>query len=167
MMMDSSERVVKSVGDTEFTLTHLYSAPVEAVFKAFTDSRLLIQWWAPADYTIPVCNVDLRPGGVWHYCMQAPDGSRHWARAVYREIIEPERIVYTAGFADEHANPIDGIPEHTATITFSQIDGMTKVTIRVQLATPEELTTTLNMGMAEGLTMTLQHKLPDVLREAV
>ncbi|MCL6443271.1 MAG: SRPBCC domain-containing protein [Alicyclobacillus sp.] len=166
-MMDSSEKVVKSIGETEFTLTRIYSAPIEIVFNAFTDSRVLSQRWAPADYTIPVCTMDLRPGGVWHYCMEAPDGSRHWARAVYREIIEPERIVYTSTFADEHANPIAGIPEHTATITFREQDGMTNVTIRIQSATPEALRTTLNMRMAEGLSMTLEQKLPDVLREAV
>jgi uncharacterized protein YndB with AHSA1/START domain len=157
--------VTTSVGEREFIMERMYDAPRELVFKAFTEPGHLSRWWAPGGYTIPVCRIDLRPGGIWHYCMQSPEGYRHWARSVYREIVQPERIVYTSTFADEDANPVEGIPEHLATITFGEYEGKTKVSVRIQLASAKDLGATLEMGMVQGLTETLNNNLANLLKE--
>ncbi|RAV11879.1 SRPBCC family protein [Paenibacillus contaminans] len=142
-------------GEREFSVERMFNAPRELVFQAFTQPEHLSRWWAPGGYTIPVCNIDLRPGGVWHYSMRSPQGDEHWVKAIYREIVAPERIVYTCTFADEHANPTDDIPEQLATMTFAEYEGRTKLNIVFQFKTAKELKETLDMGMIAGLTETL------------
>ncbi|MBT2216814.1 SRPBCC domain-containing protein [Virgibacillus dakarensis] len=159
------ENITSNVGEREFTLVRVFDAPRKLVFKAFTEPKHISRWWAPDPFTIPVCNIDLRPGGIWHYCMESPEGDRNWARAVYREIVEPEKIVYTGGFSDEGANPVEGIPEHQVTVTFAEQEGKTKLTVRIQLESAKELESTLKMGMKEGLTECINDKLAKVLEE--
>ncbi|MFC9709069.1 SRPBCC domain-containing protein [Paenibacillus sp. NPDC056933] len=159
------ENITSKVGEREFTLERVFDAPRELVFKAFTEPEHVSRWWAPGPFTIPVCNIDLRPGGIWHYCMESPEGNRHWSRAVYQEIVEPERIVYTGGFADEKANPVAGQPEHLATVTFTEQERKTKLTVQIAFGSAEELKTTLKLGMKEGLSMTINGKLAELLEE--
>ncbi|MFC4617615.1 SRPBCC domain-containing protein [Camelliibacillus cellulosilyticus] len=160
-----AEHITSKVGEREFTLERIFAAPRKLVFRAFTEPEHVSRWWAPEMFTIPICRIDLRPGGIWHYCMESPEGERHWARAVYREIIEPERIVYIGGFADEEANPIEGQPVHLATVTFTEQDGKTKLTVRIEVGSAEELQAVLKMGMKEGLSMCVNEKLAKVLEE--
>ncbi|HET7578975.1 MAG TPA: SRPBCC domain-containing protein [Bacillales bacterium] len=161
--VNPSGNITSTVKERSFTLERIFDAPRELIFKAFTKPEYVSRWWAPGSYTIPVCNIDLRPGGIWHYCMESPEGERHWAMSVYREIDDPERLVYTGCFADEEANPIDGIPEHLVTVTLDEHEGKTKVTIHVELGSAKELEATLNMGMKEGLTMCVDQNLVKVL----
>ncbi|MBO0782432.1 MAG: SRPBCC domain-containing protein, partial [Ktedonobacteraceae bacterium] len=82
------------VGEKEFVVERHFNAPRTLMFQVFTQPEHLKRWWAPQPYTIPTCTVDLRPGGIWHYCMRSPEGQEHWARSVYREIVPPEKLVY-------------------------------------------------------------------------
>lgn len=134
-----------------FVMERVFNAPRELVFKAYSDPEYLKQWWGPKGWTLPVCRVDFRPGGVWHYCMQGPDGTEAWGKAIYREIVAPERIVYSDFFSDAEGNTAAGMPESTATVLFTDHNGKTKVTARVQFASAEDLQTTLDMGMSEGM----------------
>lgn len=142
------------VGEQEFVVERHFVAPRTLMFQVFTQPEHLKRWWAPQPYTIPVCTADLRPGGIWHYCMRSPEGQNHWARSVYREIVPPEKLVYISTFADEHANPIAGIPEHLTTVTFTEEAGKTHVSARIQFASPAELSVAVDMGMVQGMNMT-------------
>src|SRR5207302_7347850 len=71
-------------------------------FQVFTRAEHLKRWWAPQPYTVPVCTIDLRPGGIWHYCLRSPEGEVHWARSVYREIVPPEKLVRS----EEHTSEL-------------------------------------------------------------
>ncbi len=157
-------RITPSVGERHFTLERLFDAPRELVFDAFTRPEHVARWWAPNGYTIPVCKIDLRPGGIWHYCMRSPEGEEHWVKSVYREVIRPERLVYTSVFADENANPLDVIPEQLGTMTFIECDGGTKLVVYYQFASADDLRTTLDMGMIEGMSETFAN-LAGLLRE--
>ncbi len=123
----------------EFVISRVFDAPRSRVFKAWTDPELLKRWWAPKNFTTPFCKVDLRPGGVFHYCMRSPEGQDIWGIGVYREIVEPERIVYTDSFADAEGNPVPPAhygmssshpPETLVTVTFVEQEGKTKLTLR-------------------------------------
>lgn len=142
------------VGEQEFVVERYFTAPRTLVFQVFTQPEHLKRWWAPQPYTIPTCTINLRPGGIWHYSMRSPEGQEHWARSVYREIIPPEKLVYTSTFADEHANSIEGIPEHLTTIIFTEEAGKTKATARIQFSNAEALKVALDMGMLQGMNMT-------------
>ncbi len=137
----SLERLEGFVESTDrmVVITRIFDAPRELVFKAWTEPEHLMRWWAPKDFTTPFCEVDLRPGGVFHFCMRSPEGLEFWGRGVYREVVELERIVYTDSFADEKGDPVEparygmspNYPSETlVTVTFTEHEGKTKVTLR-------------------------------------
>lgn len=144
----------------EFVLARTFDAPREIVWRAFTESERLRQWWGPKDFTMLACNVDLRPGGLFHYGMQAPTGQTMWGKCVYREIVIPERIVFVVSFSDENA----GITRHPlseswplellSSMTFEERDGRTLITDRaVPLNATEEERRTFEEnleGMKQG-----------------
>ena len=125
--------------EREMVITHIFDAPRELVFKAWTEPEHLVQWWRPKGFTTPHCKIELRPGGVFHYCMRSPEGRDYWGRGVYREIVAPEKLVYTDTFSDPEGNPVepayyDGMDpewpsESLVTVTFSEQGGKTKVTL--------------------------------------
>ena len=85
----------------EFVMSRVFDAPRQLVFKGWTDPKHMAQWWGPHGFTNPVCELDVRPGGTWHIVMRGPDGGRPSVpRDVYREIVEPERIVWTIDHSD-------------------------------------------------------------------
>ncbi len=141
-------------GEREFVVERQFSAPRTLLFQVFTQPEHLKRWWAPPSYTLPVCTIDLRPGGIWHYCLRSPEGQDQWARAVYREIVPPEKLVYTTTFADEHANPIEGIPEHLTTVLFTEEAGRTRVTARVQFSSAAALKVAVDIGILQGMSVT-------------
>ena len=142
------------VGEREFVVERQFNAPRTLLFQVFTQPEHLKRWWAPQPYTIPTCTIDLRPGGIWHYSMRSPEGQDHWARSVYKEIVPPEKLVYTSTFADEHANPIEGMPEHLTTVIFTEEADKTQVSARVQFASAAALSVAVDMGMVQGMNMT-------------
>ena len=152
--MFDSHSLSPRAGEQEFVVEREFTAPRALLFQGFTHPEHLKCWWAPQPYAIPTCTIDLRPGGIWHYSMRSPEGQEHWARSVYREIVPPEKLVYTSTFADEHANPIEGMPEHLTTMIFTEEAGKTKVTARVQFTSAAALSVAIDMGMQQGMNMT-------------
>lgn len=92
--------------DRPFVITRVFDAPRELVWSAWTRQENLARWFGPKGVTIPHCRLDLRVGGVFHYCMRSPDGSEHWGRWVFREIVPPERLVFVVSFADASGNAV-------------------------------------------------------------
>jgi uncharacterized protein YndB with AHSA1/START domain len=124
--------------DRGIVIARLFDAPRDLVFKAWTEPQHLMRWFAPKGCTTPVCTVDLRPGGAFHYCMRLFDGREIWGLGIFREITKPERIVYTDTFADAEGRPVPaayyGMSEsHPAetlvTVTFEEFCGKTKLTL--------------------------------------
>jgi uncharacterized protein YndB with AHSA1/START domain len=124
--------------EQELTLTRIFNAPRELVFNAWINPNHLSQWWGPKDFTNPVCELDLRPGGAILIHMTAPDGTMMPNKGIFHEIIEPERLVFTtSAFEDDQ-----GIPqlEVLNTVIFAQHEiNKTKLTLHavVLKATPE------------------------------
>lgn len=86
--------------DQEFTITRVFDAPRERVWKAWTETDQLAQWWGPKGSTIRVLKLAVRPGGIFHYAMQFQPGHDMYGRFVYREIGAPERLVFVVSFSD-------------------------------------------------------------------
>ena len=142
------------IDERTLVLTRTFNAPRELVFKAWTSAEHLKHWWGPKGWTLPVCNVDFRVGGVWHYCMRGPNGEDAWGKAVYREITPPERIVYSDSFSDEAGNAVEGMPQMLIAVEFTEEAGGTKVTSRVEFTSAEDLESVLAMGLVQGLNET-------------
>lgn len=86
------------------SITRLLDAPRALVFKAWTEPRHLAHWWGPAGMELRVLRFDLRPGGIFHYSMRPENGAVMYGRMAYREIAEPECIVWINSFADADGN---------------------------------------------------------------
>jgi uncharacterized protein YndB with AHSA1/START domain len=80
------------------------NAPREFVWKAWTDAEIMMRWWGPKNFTAPFCRIDLKVGGSYLFCMRSEEMGDVWATGVYKEIVEPERLVYTDSFGDENGN---------------------------------------------------------------
>jgi len=85
----------------------VFDAPRDLVFKAWTDPEQLKRWYAPKGCTMHFSQIDLRQGGTFHSCIRSPDGHDCWRKGVYREIVPPERIVYTLAIADEKGSLVE------------------------------------------------------------
>jgi uncharacterized protein YndB with AHSA1/START domain len=118
---------VTEVADRTLVLTRVLDAPREQVFRAWTDPNRVAQWWGPQGFVTTLCEMDIRPGGAYRFCMRSPAGTDHWKRGVYHEIVAPERIVFT--FAWEDAN---GQPGHetVVTIELEALGERTRLTLR-------------------------------------
>ena len=111
----------------ELVITRVFDAPRSLVFKAWTEPEHLVHWSAPRGFTITHSEGDLRPGGAWRACMRSPDGKDLWLGGEYREIIEPERLVFTHAW-----DGTDGKPGHETLVTVTLADraGKTEMTFR-------------------------------------
>lgn len=87
-------------------VTRIFNAPRELVWKAWTDPNYVMQWWGPKGFTSPSCEMDLRVGGRFLYCMRSPDGQEMWTGGEYHEIVPHEKIVSTMYFADSKGNKV-------------------------------------------------------------
>jgi uncharacterized protein YndB with AHSA1/START domain len=109
----------------ELTITRVLDAPRSLVFKVWTEPSHLVRWWGPKNFTAPSCEMDLRPGGAWRACIRSPEGTDYRMQGVFREIVEPERLVFTFAWEDD-----EGEPGHQTlvTVTFAEQDGRTRLT---------------------------------------
>lgn len=141
-------------GDRELVMTRVFNAPRELVFKAWTEADALLQWWGPRTFPTRVCTVDLRPGGLWHYCMVGPQGEESWGIAKYRGIVPPERLVYTDWFSNKDAEPVGEALEMT--FEFRAEGNTTVLHGRAVFSSKEHRDGNLGMGMEEGMSETLE-----------
>ncbi len=137
-MTDTKNNVKKE----DLVVTRIIDAPIELVWKAWTDPEHVMRWWGPKYYTSPECKIDLREGGQYIFCMRAPKdqgGQDMYTAGVYKKIVPMERLEFTQGLADKDGNRIDpaqvGMPpdfpkELHTTVVFEKLKGdMTKLTI--------------------------------------
>ena len=94
----------------DLVVTRILDAPVELVWKAWTDPEHVKRWWGPKYYTSPTCKIDLREGGKFVFAMRAPadqGGQDSYTAGVYKKIVPMERLEFTQGLSDKDGNPID------------------------------------------------------------
>jgi uncharacterized protein YndB with AHSA1/START domain len=130
-------RVAERTADTgTIRIERIFDAPRERVFEAWTRAEFLLRWYAPQGCTIHFEHIDVRPGGRFHSCIHNPAFGDCWCVGVYREIVRPERIVYTLAIADSAGNEIDpvqaghdpGWPRETLVrVTLEELGGATRL----------------------------------------
>ncbi len=110
----------------ELVITRTFDAPRTLVFKAWSAAEHMVRWLGPKDYTAPHCTMDFRVGGAYRACIRSPEGKEYWMRGIYREIVAPERIVFTFSWEEEGERG----RENLVTITFAEQGNKTRMTFR-------------------------------------
>ncbi|MET0397846.1 MAG: SRPBCC family protein [Longimicrobiaceae bacterium] len=140
-----------ATADRELVLTRDFDAPRELVFRAYTDPEHLPHWWGPDGFRNTVHEIDVRPGGRWRFTMHGPDGTDYGNRIVYREVVRPERLEYA------HGEDVDDDPAlMQVTVTFDDLGGRTRVTMRTVLATAAHRQAAEQFGAVELGNQTLR-----------
>jgi uncharacterized protein YndB with AHSA1/START domain len=117
----------------ELFLTRVFGAPRNLVFRAWTDAQHMARWWGPRGFTNPVCELEVRPGGLLRIDMRGPDGTVYPMKGVFHEIVESERLTFTStALEDEDGKPLFEILN---TVSFEDYNGLTKLTLRALLVT--------------------------------
>jgi uncharacterized protein YndB with AHSA1/START domain len=114
-----------SAAERELVITRILDAPRELVFKAWTEPDRAIRWWGPRGFTTAHYELDFRPDGAYRVCMRSPEGTEHWQRGVCREVVEPERLVFTFAWEDSEGKPGH---ETVVTVTLAEFGAKTKLT---------------------------------------
>jgi uncharacterized protein YndB with AHSA1/START domain len=110
----------------ELVITRTFDAPRALVFKAWSKAEHAARWFGPKDFTVPHCKMDFRVGGAYRACIRAADGKEYWMRGSYREIVEPERIVFTFAWEEDGERGRDTV----ITVTFAEQGDKTRMTFR-------------------------------------
>ena len=143
-----SDLAVSTPSDREIIMTRSFNAPRELVFEAMTRPEHVKNWFGLRGSTLPVCEIDLRPGGSWRYVIRESNGHEMGMHGVYREIERPERMVTTEIFDDWPD------AETVVTVTLVEQDGRTMLTTRVLYPSLEVRDAVIASGMAKGASIT-------------
>jgi len=115
------------------TVTRTFDAPLEMLWKAWTEPEHFKKWYGPKGFTVPTCEIDLRVGGRHLWSMESPDGNRMYFTGAYKEVSPMERLVFTDAMSDAEGNEIsmgEGMSASMdVTVTFAHAGGKTTVTV--------------------------------------
>ncbi len=144
VVADDRTRIIAERGKQEVTITRVYDAPRNLLFKAYTDRDLVPQWWGPERFKTAIDKMEARPGGLWRYVQRDTAGSTYAFHGVYHAV-SPERIVGTFEF--------EGMPGHVSldSVTFEEIGGKTKVVKKTVFQSVEDRDGMIKEGMEEGV----------------
>ncbi len=145
-MTTSRSAKVTLPADDQMLITRDFAAPAHLVYKAITTPELMKRWWNAKRGEVTVAEIDLRVGGKWRHVMVTPDGFEVGFNGEYREIVPNERIVSTETF---EGAPGGGYTVNTVTLT--ENDGGTTMTVHVQCPTPEVRDAIIESGMEDGM----------------
>ena len=130
---------MNNIDDQELKMSRLLNAPIELVWKVWTEPDHIAHWWGPNGFTNTIDTMDVKPGGEWKFVMHGPDGKDYNNRSIFREIIKHERIVF------EHFNP-----NFITTIMFKPEGNKTMLYWQMTFEKPEELQTVIKVFKADN-----------------
>jgi uncharacterized protein YndB with AHSA1/START domain len=146
----------------DLVMTRVFDAPRELVFKVWTETKHLAQWWGPKGFTNPVCEMDVRTGGKIRIHMRAPDGVVYPMKGVFQEIVAPERLVYMSSALDDKGNSMFDV---LSTVTFAEHGAKTTLTLQIRVIKATAAAPQYLKGMEMGWTQSLD-RLGEYLEKA-
>ena len=151
---------VTTPSDREIGLTRLFDAPRRLVFEAMSQPEHIRRWWGnlAEGYSVPVCEVDLRVGGAWRFVNRTPKGEEAAFYGIYREIVPPDRLVFTEIF--------EKFPDTESVVTavFTDEGGKTRLTVTAEYPTRDIRDMVIKTGMEKGAAISYD-RLEEVARE--
>ena len=146
--MSSRSARVTLPSDEEILIVREFDAPARLVWRAWTEPDLVRRWWHANRGEMTVCEIDLRPGGTWRFAMNTTEGGFEVAfHGEYREVVPQRRLVHT----EVYEGAPEGSGEALDTVTFTEIEGRTRVENLVKVDSREARDMIIASGMEDGL----------------
>ena len=144
-MTDTGALKLTASGDREILMTRVFDAPRRLIYDAYTKPELLKRWMlGPDGWSMPVCEIDLRVGGKWHFVWRRADGTEMEMQGVYQEIDPPDRLVSTESWGGPW-------PETVNTLTLAEQNGKTTITVSILYSSKQARDAALQTGMKDGM----------------
>jgi uncharacterized protein YndB with AHSA1/START domain len=145
--MENKNAPNSSTADRELVITRVLNAPGELVWEVWTNPRHIKNWWGPHGFTNTIDTMEVKPGGIWEFVMHGPDGKDYKNKSIYKEIVQPERIVF------EHVSS----PKFLTTVTFTADGNKTLLSWHMLFETAEQFQQTVKTFKAdEGLKQNIE-----------
>lgn len=152
---------IKSAKKKDIVVTRIFDAPVELVWKAWSDPEIVMRWWGPKGFTSPLARIDFREGGTSLVCMRSPEGQDFYNTWEYRKIVPMKLIEFIQNFADKDGKKADpvahGLPpdfprDVRSTVTFKAVgESKTEMTVTEYGYTSDQMLEMSKAGLEECL----------------
>jgi uncharacterized protein YndB with AHSA1/START domain len=155
--MESKTRIQisKDLKNKKVTITRDFDAPLELVWKAWTESKLLDQWWAPKPWVTKTKSLTFKDGGVWLYAMTGPDGTAIWNIVEFTAVSQQQGFQATSSFCDENGNRNPDFPTMHWKNVFSTLGTETRVEVEISFTKEADMEKIIAMGFEAGFTSAL------------
>lgn len=147
--------VVKDFKERSILISREFNAPLENVWRAYTESELLRLWWAPAPWRAETKTMNFSVGGFWLYAMVGPEGERHCGRMNNTAIVHHQYFEIEDAFCDENGNVNTELPVSKGQIAFRETENGTLVDFKMTYPSEEDLQKIVEMGFVQGITACL------------
>ena len=144
--------ITKDVAAKQLTVVRDFNAPIDQVWRAWTEQELLDQWWAPKPWKANTKSMEFQEGGTWLYAMQGPEGEKHWARSDFETIDQGKGYTYRDAFCDENGDLNSDMPTTYWNVSFSTAGDATRVTVLLSFDSEASLDKIIETGFKEGFT---------------
>jgi uncharacterized protein YndB with AHSA1/START domain len=149
--------ITKDLAAKKIHVTRQFAAPVEKVWKAWTDSALLEKWWAPKPWKAVTKNMDFTEGGLWLYSMVGPNGETHWSRVDFKTIVPGQSFSATTEFCDENGDVAPNAPASHWLNVFNATATGSVVEVEITFKEEADMQMLINMGFEGGFSMGLSN----------
>jgi uncharacterized protein YndB with AHSA1/START domain len=148
----STKSAKKQFGEGIVEIVRVFDAPRALVWQAWTEPKMMAQWFAPKHFTNPVCDLNVRPGGKLRIVMRGPDGTEYPCAGMFHEVVKPERLVFTNNAVDS-----DGkiLLEGLTTVAFTEQGGKTTMRLRTRAVGCAPIAEQMLSGMEAGWTQSI------------
>jgi uncharacterized protein YndB with AHSA1/START domain len=153
MIINKETIYTKDQANKKVRAVREFDAPVEKVWKAWTEKDLLDQWWAPKPWKAVTKSMDFQNGGTWLYYMQGPDGTKQYCRADIKSVEPYKSYEGVDAFCDEKGNITKDFPQTSWKVRFNKADDGTKVDVELSFDSEKDLNKFLESGFEEGFAM--------------
>ena len=142
-----------AISEREVVITRELNVSREIAFRMWTEQDHLRRWWGPHQFTNPICEIDARVGGTWRIVMRGPDGSEHECGGEYREVLPPEKLMFTNNVIDLQGRII---LEGLTTVTFEDRGGGTRLIVRATATAHAPIAVQMLEGMDIGWSQSIE-----------
>jgi len=158
----SAKSAENKFGEGTVEIVRVFNAPRTLVWQAWTDPEMLAQWFGPRGFSSRVPELDVRVGGSLRIVMQGPDGSDYPMKGTFRDVVPPERLVFTnIAIDNEGRHLLEGM----TTVTFAEQGGKTTMTLRTHAVGRVPVASQMLVGMEAGWTQSID-RLEELLENA-